>query len=252
MGKVFRNKTCDICKTPSKKVIEAWGTKYCPICFEKRPKSGRAGHSGMVANPACLMQDMFAFNDDIQLIRVPKGDKKFATLFLAHYPESKGIVGRQCNYIVERSGITLGIVGANSPPLHYKLFESYFPGYSENNWLNNNVYRLVVNEKNLGTKVLRMFRERIKEDYEEQYKHELVGLITFVEPPRTGAIYKADNWTPLGMTQGAQCKRRGSLDKWVNKEWSKGTKKFIYARWLGNQRQRLVLKTQHQRQREVV
>lgn len=238
MGKVFKNKECNICHTLSPKVIEAWGIKYCPVCFEKRPKSGRPGNSGMISDPNVLNQGMFAFDSDIHLIRVPKGDKKFATLFLSHYPESKGIVGRQCNYLVERAGVTLGIVGANSPPLHYKLFEKFFPGYTEDNWLNNNVYRLIVNEPNLGTRVLRMFRERIKKDYETQYKHELVGMVTFVEPPRTGAMYKADNWTYLGITQGVQCKRRGLLDKWVNKEWSKGTKKHIYARWIIKQKQR--------------
>jgi predicted TPR repeat methyltransferase len=77
-----------------------------------------------------------------------------------------------------------------------------------------------------------MFRARIKKDYEKQYKDELVGLVTFVEPPRTDAMYKADNWIYLGETQGMQVKRRGSLDKWVNKEWSTGTKKHIYAKWI--------------------
>jgi hypothetical protein len=77
-----------------------------------------------------------------------------------------------------------------------------------------------------------MFRERVKKDYEERYKDELVGLVTFVEPPRTGALYKADNWQYLGETQGVHVSRRGSLGKWRNKEWSVGTKKHIYARWI--------------------
>ena len=231
MGKVFQNKKCDFCPYVGK-VIEAWGKKYCPDCFKKRPKTGRPGNSGMVKQASALQQGMLAFDHDLKLTKVPKGNKIFATLYLEHYPESKGIVGRQCNYLVERSGVVLGIIGANSPPLNYKVFGNFFPGYTELNWLNNNVYRMIHHEKNLGTKVLKLFRNRVKVDYEKKFKDELVGLVTFVEPPRTGAIYKADNWIYLGVTLGTSCKRRGSLDKWVNKEWTKGTQKHRYAKWL--------------------
>jgi len=232
MGKVFKNKICDICGKLKPKVIECWGKKHCPECFEARPKTGIVGHSGMVSDPNIMNQRMLAFDTNLKLTKVPKGDKVFATLYLAHYPESKGIVGRQCNYLVERKGEVLGIIGANSPPLNYKIFNNFFKEYTEKNWLNNNVFRLIYNEKNLGTRTLKMFRERVKKDYEKQYKDILIGLVTFVEPPRTGAVYKADNWTYLGMTQGIRCTRRGSLGKWINKEWSKGTKKYIFAKWL--------------------
>ena len=92
--------------------------------------------------------------------------------------------------------------------------------------------RIIENGRYYASHILRLFRERIKIDYTSKYKDELVGIITFVEPPRKGILYKADNWDYLGMTQGVRCFRRGDLGKWVNKEWTKGTQKHIYAKWL--------------------
>jgi len=57
-----------------------------------------------------------------------------------------------------------------------------------------------------------------------------MGIVTFVEPPRTGSVYKADNWDYLGKTQGKKCSRRGNHGKWINKEWGEGTKKLIFAK----------------------
>lgn len=231
MGKVFQDKICDICGFRGK-VIETWGKKYCRSCWDKKPKALGTGHSGMLKSDA-VNQQWFNFDNSLKLTKTPKGNKIFATIYLEHYPQSKGIVGRQCNYFVERKGKILGIIGGNSPPLNYKKFNVFFGnGFNEKNWLNNNVYRLLIREKNLGTKVLRLFRHQIKIDYEQQYKDKLIGLVTFVEPPRTGSLYKADNWTYLGITQGKQCKRQGSHGKWINKEWSEGTKKYIYGRLL--------------------
>ena len=55
----------------------------------------------------------------------------------------------------------------------------------------------------------------------------MLGLITFVEPPRTGALYKADNWIYIGETQGIEVKRRG--DTWIKKSYMQGDKKYIYG-----------------------
>lgn len=236
MGKVFQNKLCDICGFQGK-VIETWGKKYCRSCWDKKPKQLGTGHSGMLKAKSELQQDFLAFDNKLKLIKVPKGNKLFATIFLEHYPKSKGIVGRQCNYLIERAGKILGIIGANSPPLNYIKFNKFFnpngiKKYTEFNWLNNNVFRLLYQEKNLGTKVLKLFRQQLKKDYETQYKDKLIGLITFIEPPRLGSLYKADNWIYLGITQGKECKRRGSHGKWINKEWLEGTKKYIYTKWL--------------------
>ena len=95
-------------------------------------------------------------------------------------------------------------------------------------FLNNNVYRMINNTKNLGTQVLRAFRNTVAQDYEDSYGVKILGLCTFVEPPRSGAIYLADNWTCLGETQGKSVRKR-DMSTWENKEWSQGTKKLIFA-----------------------
>jgi len=78
-----------------------------------------------------------------------------------------------------------------------------------------------------------MFRKRIEDDYKKNYGDTLIGLVTFVELPRDGAIYKADNWDYLGLTQGKEMRRQGNHGKWVNKEWfANGTKKLIFAKVL--------------------
>jgi len=94
--------------------------------------------------------------------------------------------------------------------------------------LNNNVFRLIINNPNLGTKVLKLFRNTIYEEYVKQYG-KLIGFITFVEPPRTGAMYKADNWQYLGETQGKTVQKR-NMGNWTNKEWGVGTKKHIFGK----------------------
>lgn len=228
MGKVFKNKKCEICGKVGK-VIETWGHMYCKKCWDKKPKKGD-GHSGMIKQEGIFNQAFLPFPDELKLERCKKSNPYFATLYLNHYPKSKGIVGRQVNYLIKRNGILIGIIGANSPPLNFLKFRRFFNVKDELNFLNNNVYCLIVHEKNLGTKVLKLFRNKLKKDYYEKYGDKLIGLITFVEPPRTGAMYKADNWIYLGMTEGKHCSRSGSLGKWINKEWSIGTKKHIFVK----------------------
>ncbi|KKM13641.1 hypothetical protein LCGC14_1714180 [marine sediment metagenome] len=195
MGKVFHNKICDVCGGEGK-VIETWGKKYCKECYDKKPKRGN-GHSGMVAVDEItrdgLLSQSSLFGEGLVLELTKKGNKLFATLYLEHYPESKGILGRQLNYFIKRDGMVVGIVGVNSPPINYKKFRNYFQTDNEKLFVNNNVYRIVKSKKNQATQVLKLLRLRIRKDYKKRYGDELMGIITFVEPPRTGNIYKADN-----------------------------------------------------------
>tara|TARA_R100000655_G_scaffold46290_2_gene83209 strand:- start:240 stop:809 length:570 start_codon:yes stop_codon:yes gene_type:complete len=172
---------------------------------------------------------MLFTEQELVLERVPKSHPTFVSWYLAHYPESKGIVGRQMNYLIHHDGLPIGIISGASPPRNYKKFREFFGVDDDLGYLNNNVYRIVKkpNDKNIGTKILKLFRQTVKTDYPQQYGDDLLGLVTFVEPPRTGAIYKADNWASLGLTQGVTVRRRG--DGWMDKQYQKGTKKHIFA-----------------------
>jgi hypothetical protein len=218
------------------KLYTTFGKYICKDCLDRR-KTGRQGHSGMLYDQNIKEEDYFdekLINEKIYLKPVLKSNKLFVKWFIEHYPQSKGIVGRTINFIIYTYGKPIGIIGFASPPLNYKKFNEFFnldeqQKSSENAklFLNNNVYRIVHTEKNLGTKVLKLARQQVYDIYKERYNQDLLGLVTFVEPPRTGALYKADNWIYLGETQGIEVKRRG--DSWIEKSYTQGEKKYIYG-----------------------
>lgn len=214
-------KICERCGNKAKKYYRAFSKYICEQCKNNRPNKG-SGNSGMFMDN----QSIFCFDELLSLQRCKKSDKTFGRLYFTHYPKSKGIVGRSLCYLVMYKNQVAGIIGCASPPKNYKLFREYFNTDDDKLYVNNNVFRLIFNEPNLGTKTLKLFRNRIVVDYKEKFGEELKGIITFVEPPRTGAMYKADNWNYLGETQGIKVIRRDNFEK----EYIQGTKKHIYAK----------------------
>ena len=229
---------CYKCKLESPKLFKTFGKFICKPCLDAR-KTGIKGHSGMVYKKVDegdfnLNNGLFGSDSrEIELIRVKKSNPLFVKWFIEHYPKSKGIVGRQLNFLIYSFGKPCGIIGFASPPLNYIKFNTFFGFttkiHSENSklFLNNNVFRIVHSNTNLATRVLKIARNEIKLLYEEIYGDKLLGLVTFVEKPRTGSIYKADNWELIGETQGVEVKRRG--DDWMNKQYSVGEKKLIFG-----------------------
>jgi hypothetical protein len=222
------NKNCDFCGKLGKTIF-SWGKRYCSDCYAKKPKKGK-GHSGMLKSKYIKNKlEQTSLNAGLRLQPIEKGNKVFSTLYLEHYPASKGIIGRQLNYLIWNNNKIVGIIGCNSPPLNYLKFREYFKTDDEKMFMNNNVFRIINSGKNQATQILKLFRKTIINDYKKKYGIVLLGLITFVEPPRTGSIYKADNWDYLGMTKGITITRRGGFDAWQNKGYTKGIKKHIFA-----------------------
>jgi len=221
--------TCHKCGNTGK-VYPSFGKLICGECKNARPKQG-TGNSGMFESS----QELFVFDDGLSLARCKKSNETFGKLYFAHYPGSKGIPGRSLCYLIQYKNSIAGIIGFNSPPKNYGIFNTYFGGKNkENNFLINNVFRLINNEKNLATRVMKLARKTIKEDYEKKYGDILLGIVTFVEPPRTGALYKADNWDYLGYSAGKEMKR--DSDTW-EKIFTEGSKKLIFGyryKCLGN------------------
>lgn len=231
-------KKCYKCNITEKevKLYSTFGKYICKTCLDKR-KTGRKGHSGMIYDKNVKEEEYYdpnIKNVKLYLKLVPKSNKLFVKWFVEHYPESKGIVGRQLNFLIYSYGNPIGIIGFSSPPLNYKKFNEFFglseaqkPSENAKLFLNNNVFRIIHTEKNLGTQILKLARKQVFEIYKQKYNQELLGLVTFVEPPRTGALYKADNWIFMGETQGIEVKRRGT--SWIEKQYKKGSKKYIYG-----------------------
>ena len=63
---------------------------------------------------------------------------------------------------------------------------------------------------NLGSKVLSLCQQRIVADWPDRFGKRLLLLETFVDPSRfQGTVYRAANWTCLGLTQGFRRTRAG-------------------------------------------
>ena len=63
---------------------------------------------------------------------------------------------------------------------------------------------------NLGSKVLSLCQKRIAADWQSRFGKRILLLETFVDPSRfQGTVYRAANWTCLGLTQGFRRTRAG-------------------------------------------
>ena len=214
---------CNRCKKESGRLFPAFGKLICEECKDNRPNKG-TGNSGVGIKP--IIYHPAPHDNGVALLLVKKSDGLFGKLFFEHYPGSKGIPGRSFCFLAYFDGELVGIIGANSPPCNYKKFRAYFDIDNDKVFMNNNVFRLIKTQRNLGTQVLKAFRNTIKSLYYPKYGDEVMGLVTFVEPPRTGAMYKADNWDYLGMTKGIRMKRDSNT--W-EKCFYKDVKKHIFA-----------------------
>lgn len=212
---------------------------YCEECYKNRPrgKSNHKGSGGLIAlSKEQLEQELYKntpYHANPYFLKVPKGHKVFASLFLTHYPESKGIVGRSINYLILYRNSIVGIIGVTNPPYALNVTDEFFGINKENRIIknqeiaNNHIFRLIVDEPNLASRCLRILRKVVVKDWKEKYGNDLKGLLTFVEPPRKGSCYLADNWKYLGMTKGRGCVQRSG--RWEKREWVDKAKKHIYA-----------------------
>lgn len=63
---------------------------------------------------------------------------------------------------------------------------------------------------NVGSRVLSLLERRVVRDWQARFGHPLLLLETFVDPRRFhGGVYRAANWTELGLTQGYRRTREG-------------------------------------------
>jgi hypothetical protein len=229
-----RTEPCCICgKTGTRGVF---GRYYCKECYEKRPKRGK-GHGGLVALPEKELQHIlggkYPYREKPYLHPVTKGNKVFASLYLSHYPASKGMVGRSICYLIYYQESIYGIIGLLNPPYAVAAIDEFFGINKENrneknlHIANNHVFRLLYEEPNLASQCLRLLRKVGARDWERKYGIKLDGILTFVEPPRKGICYIADNWLYLGMTKGFGTTQRSK--RWEKRQWVKKVPKHIFA-----------------------
>jgi len=114
------------------------------------------------------------------------------------------------HYLVLYNDVVVGIISGASAVWACKPRDDFFDITKDNRIekigqiVNNVVFRLEITEKNLGTRVLKLWRNTVVKDWEEKYASSVLGFETFVfGPNRTGALYKADNWEYVGETAGS-------------------------------------------------
>jgi|GEM_PF-2515046 len=161
----------------------------------------------------------------IHLVRIPKSDADLQTWMASHYSAPKGFVGRQLIYKIFVNDICYGALAAGSAT-------RFLPGRSDffgrevllDNLVNNTFFHIEKRNgqypfRNFATAVVKKWRETVIYDWPRYYGSEVQGFETLVELPRTGELYRRDNWTEVGMTKGYTCKRvagRGT-DNWSGK-----------------------------------
>lgn len=165
----------------------------------------------------------------ISLRQTTKFDIDLQTDMENHYSKPKGFVGRSICYKVFYNEIYYGgIVGGSSTrflPGRNEFFDSiYGDWWNLENVVNNLFFHIEPKEvkyptRNFSQKVLDLFQQKIIKDWHDKYKDYVLGFETLIELPRTGEIYKRNNWSLVGETKGFTCKRIAGkgTDNWSGK-----------------------------------
>lgn len=175
----------------------------------------------------------------IELIKVKRTDPRYQEIRNRHYVENRGCHGQQLHYLIYYNENLIGIISGASSVWAVKARDDYFGLNKDNKQkglpsiINNVVFRLEYHEKNLATKVLKIWRNRISKDWEERYGVVVHGFETFVveNDTRKGCLYKADNWDYVGRTFGSTKSHNGLANKSTRRQTEQ---KLIYCKKIKN------------------
>lgn len=150
-------------------------------------------------------------------------DPRYKAVRDRHYVPNRGAVGQQVHFLALRGTQTLGIISGGSCAERLAARDKFFGITNENRTefmraiIDNTVFRLEVTEKRIitqdgrevpeesvATQILALWRKVVSLVWFDLYRAIPVGFETFVieSERRTGALYRADNWTPIGKTSG--------------------------------------------------
>ena len=130
------------------------------------------------------------------------------------YMDSVNIPSRRINWNIyeTKTGNQIGSIGISSSVLALSGRDNFIGWDTEarqknlNKTANNYRFCLIKNNikiKNVGTMALKLMREVGAERWKSKYGDDLILIETFIKPPWTGSVYKADNWLEVGMTKGS-------------------------------------------------
>lgn len=158
---------------------------------------------------------------NIRLEQCKRTDPRYKEIRDRHYIPNHGCIGQQIHYLVYLDDVVVGIISGASAVYAVKARDDFFglnkdnkrPGL--NSIINNVVFRLERNIKNLGSQILALWRKTIAKDWEAKYHVKVHGFETFIigNERRFGSLYAADNWSLVGYTRGSTKTHNGLHNK---------------------------------------
>lgn len=163
---------------------------------------------------------------NIRLEQCKRTDPRYKEIRDRHYIPNHGCIGQQIHYLVFLDDEVVGIISGASAVYAVKTRDDYFGLTKENkrpglnSVINNVVFRLEKNVKNLGSQILALWRKTIARDWEQKYGVKVHGFETFIigNETRVGALYKADNWDFVGITAGNTKTHNGGINNRGSRE----------------------------------
>lgn len=179
---------------------------------------------------------------NIRLEKCKRSNPLYKEIRDRHYIPNKGAVGQQLHYLVYVDEELAGIISGGSAAFAVKCRDDYFGLTADNRQvalngiIDNTVFRLEKHLPNLGTQVLSLWRKTVVKDWKEKYGVEPCGFETFIveETFRKGSMYKADNWTFVGVTSGSTKEHKKGLGKVFQR--NETDKKLVYCKWIAGKR----------------
>lgn len=177
---------------------------------------------------------------NISLVRCKRSNPVYKEIRDRHYVPNHGAVGQQLHYLILLDNKVVGIISGGAAAYAVKCRDDFFGITKENRHIalngivDNTVFRLEENKPNLATQVMALFRRTISVDWKVRYGVDVAGFETFVieTDTRKGCLYKADNWTFVGETQGSTKFHLHGIDK--SFERISTGKKLVFCKWNKN------------------
>lgn len=174
----------------------------------------------------------------VRLEMCKRSDDRYQEIRSRHYIPNNGAVGQQIHYLIYLERELVGIISGGSAAYAVGCRDRFFGILKDkrqtqlNGIIDNTVFRLEKNLPNLGTQVLKMWRLRVADDWREKYGVSPAGFETFVieNERRKGAMYRADNWTFCGETEGStKFHQHGVTKEFIRVATEK---KMVFCRWI--------------------
>jgi len=193
----------------------------------------------------------------IRRIETPEARREAAAFVNAYHSYIKWAdrPSRKMYWSLYEGGRLVGVFGLSSAFSRPKAVAEFMRANKiEFNELGNNVVFAMAghNDRNAGTRFLKLLRKDAVLWWRARYGDTLRAMQTFILPPRTGAVYKADNWQMLGSATAGVTERirtlygedrlahpearvhvfRNGETKYVLQEWIKTEPKLMFVRLL--------------------